>query len=154
MANDIQLSKEEAYEYAEFLKTKLPAIDDKINLLIKEKESLLERISKLNGGANPSSPAIVKTLELIQNQAGKQIPDTIIGKIKYVLKENQNAPMTTRKIIDNVFKIQPHLALFKDKVSKNISTVLSINQGDGKTFNRTTGADGNFLFTINPQYMD
>lgn len=155
MTTDLQLSKEEASEFAEFLKTKVTAIDEKIAPLVKEKESLLERIAKLNGHAKPFTTAFEKVkTEASRKVSELLIPQTNIGKIRHVLKEGNNKPMSTRQIIDRLFVLQPGLRLDKDKVAKNISTVLSINQGAGKVFNRTADVDGNYLFTVNPEYMD
>jgi len=154
MTTDLQLSKEEAAEFAEFLKTKVSAIDDKIAPLLKEKEALLDRIAKLSGPEKVKSAAVARAIEVLGRHLVNKIPETNIGKIKYVLKEGGNRPLPTRKILDRLFVLMPELLIEKDKVSKNVSTVLSINQGPDKTFNRTTDTDGNYLFNINPEYMD
>lgn len=73
---------------------------------------------------------------------------TIIEKVKYVLSKSE-APLTSREISEKLMKLEPALAEKKDSTIKNVSTILSVYQGEGKPFKRIEREKMNNLFELN-----
>ena len=148
MRTDANFIEQESNEYIEFLEFKIAKIDEKIKPLQEEKSQLISRIEKLRPkGLGSQSNQII-----LQN--GFNPSTTNIGKILFILRES-GKPMYTRDIINRLFELQPDLksdTILKQKAEKNISTVISINQGDGKLLSRDKDSAGNYLFTLNPNY--
>lgn len=137
----ILIPETEIQEYADFLNYKLKQIDEKLIPLQVERKSIERRLNDLTKKSVKNLP--IDTLSSKVNGSYDE-NGTILSKIKYVLGESSE-PMMTREIIDRLFVLESRLKSDTDKVSKNISTVLSIH--NGKTFSRETKNKTNF-FTL------
>lgn len=137
----ILIPESEIQEYADFLNYKLKQIDEKIIPLQLERKSIERRLNELT-----KKPVKTAPIDTLSSKATGLYDEngTILSKIKFVLGESTE-PMMTREIIDRLFILEPRLKKDTDKVSKNISTVLSIH--NGKTFSRETKNKTNF-FTL------
>ena len=148
MNKSIEIPQSEAAEYAEFLSNKLVSLNEKIASLLNDRKELESRIKTLlNGKVLPLTNTAVFS-------NGFEPNSTILGKISFILAESNEA-MFTRGIINRLFEFQPELKEQKEvrqRTEKNVSTVLSINQGEGKAFKRMESPDGN-TFTLNERVM-
>lgn len=72
---------------------------------------------------------------------------TILAKISYILRKYPE-PQTSRQISNALLSIDEELAKDPKALYKNVSTILSINKGEGKTFRRIEEEGKDYLFTM------
>ena len=83
---------------------------------------------------------------IVFNGIGDYNPDTtILEKIKYVLR-NSDQPLTSREISEKLMSMDKELAKNRITTIKNVSTIISMNRGNGKVFKRIEkeGEDNKF----------
>ncbi len=151
MPIQITIEDNEVSVLTEFYASRLKVVRDKKVELDREEKSLEDKIKQLH--RQPVTSAIQVSPQLTLNEMnGYNSNTTNIAKIEYVLRE-AGKPLTTRQIIDRLLILDPALNANKLKVAKNISTVLSINQGDDKRFTRgKTEDDKEYTFELNILY--
>ena len=141
----------------EMAEKRIKELDDKMLPFLIEKDHMLELLDEINHYKKKTKQA---KLASQQNAAKADFESisTIIGKIIYILKES-GRPMATRQILDRLHQLQPDILNSQaesQKMAKNVSTVLSINQGateeENKKFIRITDDHGNYLFSLNPKH--
>jgi septal ring factor EnvC (AmiA/AmiB activator) len=131
------------------------------------KNALSERLDKVTNELGAKKIEL-KRLETEKQELEKQIQEienalagitissngyennkTVVDKIKYVLKHTKQ-PLTSREIADRLMILEPALGgENKANTIKNVSTLLSINKGEGKAFKRIEKEGEDNRFTLN-----
>ncbi len=147
MSKIIEIQDTELILLTNYYNEKLNIVRGKITELRKEEINIGDMLRKLNGDTltpvNPISSSLTTPQE-----SHYSTKDTIIGKVKYVLAES-GREMTTSEIVSRLLDIDEIFRGDKNKTAKNVSTILSVNQGVGKVFKRRQDERNNNLFSLN-----
>ncbi len=146
MPVQIEISENDLPVLVEFYGSKLKSVDSQIEKLSQERASLQSTLDKLLGKdkKQPTRPV----LDIFKQDLSKLGFDpnwTILSKVTYILSLS-GKPMSSREVTDRLFDFQPELKAEYDKTSKNVSTILSINNGPDKKFLKATDGGVNYFF--------
>jgi hypothetical protein len=139
MPYDIQITDTSASLLMRVSREKMEAIEQEL-------KPLIDRVRQLNKEKILDQ---VKAKVPVQVMQADYDPKAIlVNKIAYVLRKIQE-PQTSRQIANALLAIDPELAKHPMATYKNVSTILSINKGEGKTFKRIEEEGKDNLFTLN-----
>lgn len=133
------LIKNALKERLEVVASELDFKREELNQLETEKRELENQIKDLDN-------AIMGTKSVVN---GYNSNTTVVEKIKYVLKHSDQ-PLSSREISERLISIEPNLGgANRSTTFKNVSTLLSINKGEGKAFKRIEKEGEENKFALN-----
>lgn len=131
--SDTQL--EDMRQYYMFRLKDLREEKDDIEKEIEKVENVVQQLSAKGVSTKDKDKEKERAIRPPSQLAIGEMNGYVIGwpiheKISYVLRKGGGRPMPTREIIDELFKIDHSMLKDKDKAAKNISSVLSMKNGE------------------------